>query len=179
MFGRKKRTMKNLIGAGIFCSLLVIFLDDGQISASKNKKKSNWTSDIICERAVSLLKAGKEDMALELYFKSVNMNRPSLPRIYPILKKIGEIYLKKEEYQKAIYFFKEFEWMEQLDISFSHDTLPEIDLTDGVIIDNPEMWNLTIDGEFNPLKATVRKACEKELAEFKLQLEELEKKHLK
>jgi tetratricopeptide (TPR) repeat protein len=158
---------------------MFLFIGNGQTRDKKISGTLDVPKRIILQQADSLLKAGKEDMALELYFKSVNMNRPELPRVYPILKKIGNIYLKKKEYQKAIYFFKEYEWMAQLDISFSYDTLPEIDLTDGVIPGNAEMWNLTMDGEFNPLKATVRNTREKELAKFKLQLEELEQKHSK
>ena len=171
--------MRKFMVAGVFCVFMFLLLGNGQTTDKETSGSLDVPRHVILQQADSLLKAGNEDMALELYFKLANLNRPELPRVYPIVKKIGNIYLKKNEYQKAIYFFKEYEWMAQLDISFSHDTLPEIDLTDGVIPGNAEMWNLTMDGEFNPLKAFVRYAREKELAEFRLQLEELVSKHSK
>jgi len=153
--------MKHLIGVGIFCLLLVMLLGDGQIMASKSKKKSNWTSDNVREQADSLLKAGNDKEALELYFEAANLTESFSSLQYPFFKTIGDIYLKNGEYQKAIHFFREYEWMAMQQIEFSKGHMPRI----GV-----EWWSQT-DAD--------KLALEKELKEFSIQLRVLEEKHLK
>ena len=171
--------MRNLVVMGVFLLAFLFLLNDGQTLVSKDRERSNWTSDIILNRADSLLKAGNKNMAMELYFKSINMNRPYLPLVYETFKKIGEIYLRENDYQKAIYFFKEYEWMAEAVLLYSREELPDIDFSIGTPKKEIEVWSVTIYEEAAPLSDSAREALKKELAKFSLRLKELEKKYLK
>ena len=153
--------MKHLVVTGIFCLLSVILFGDNQIIASKSKEKSNWTSDNIHQQADSLLKAGNEKEALELYFKAANISESFSSLQYPFFRAIGDIYLKNGEYQKAIHFYREYEWMAMQQIEFTKGHRPRI----GV-----EWWAQT-DAD--------RLALEGSLKEFSVQLRALEEKQLK
>ncbi len=153
--------MKKVILLSALSLAVLLLSGSGKCGGNKKSTGSNLSKDTIKEQADSLLKAGNEEAALELYFLDVNLLEPYSSLQFPLFKIIGEVYLKKQEYQKAIYFFRQYEWMATQQIEYSKGHMP----TAGA-----EWWAQTDSS---------RLVLEKELQGFSQLLKKLEKEHLK
>ncbi len=153
--------MKKILLTIAILLALFSFFGNGRHPGSKNHASSEWPKDTIQLRADSLLKAGNKGTALNLYFLVVNLNEPYTSIQFSVFEKIGNIYLERSEFQQAIYFFRQYEWMATQQIEFNKGNMP----TAGA-----EWWAQT-DAQ--------GKALEKKLKQFSQKLRELENKHLK
>lgn len=152
--------MKKIFELAAICLLFFVF--EKGVSEEKQKTKlSKYASDVLKERADSLLKNGNEEATLNLYFKASNISEPLSSLQYPFFKIIGDIYAKKGDYQRAIHFYRDYELMAREQIRVSEGKRPRIGI---------EWWLL---------EDKKRRALEKELENFSRGLRELEEKYLK
>lgn len=143
----------------LFLSLSFLAVGFSKALPAEAVDSCQYTSDIFLRQADSLLKLGNENEALILYLKALDLSESFSSLQLPIFKKIGEVYLKKREYRKAIDFFRKYEWMATQQLISDRDYMPD----DGV-----EWWGS--DDEIAILEKELRK-----LGDY---LKVLEKKHL-
>ena len=150
---------KNLKLLSLFLSLSFLAVGFNKALPAEVVDSCQYTSDIFLRQADSLLKLGNENEALILYLKALDLSESYSSLQLPTFKKVGEVYLKKREYRKAIGFFGKYEWMATQQLISDRGYMPD----DGV-----EWWGS--DDEINTL--------EKELIKFDKYLSKLEEKHL-
>ena len=144
----------------LFLSISFLVLEFNKALPTEAMDSCQYTSDVFLGQADSLLKLGNENEALKLYLKALDLSESFSSLQLPIFKKIGDVYLKKGEYQKAIDFFRKYEWMATQQVISSKGYMPD---------DGEEWWGL-------PKKET--KALENTLREFGVYLNELEATYL-
>lgn len=154
--------MKNMLDLTVWLLLILFSLTKSKTKQTDTTKIPDYPWEIRERLADSLLQNGKVEMALELYYKSLNLNpNRSYSLIYPVLKKVADIYFERQEYQKAIYFYREYLFLakQQIDVDKGRGGIPQ-------------------EGEWWKNSSDEAKSLEKDYAEVDALFKKLEGKYL-